>query len=371
MNEYTEPCQNQAIVITNPMIAANKSAEVTLSKFLRILQPHYGDLLVMGGNVTVEEDLRSGKIFSVDIRRAGNKYKRATDIFLCQWKLARYVYRYAQKGMPVYFWVADKMLLPYWAAKGKQADIRYFLYGNVLKEGKTGGFQRLSARLMVYMANHADSVCVESLGVLDEWAGLVRPKRLRRIHLYAHTEEGLQQRKKQNVVGMLCRLTEGKHVLESIEAFAKFHEQHPSYTMEVIGSGKQETACQEWIRKLDAQDYISMKGWIAHQDVPKHTAHWKYLLFPSDTEGMPNSVVEMMGQGIPAIASPVGGIRDLIRHGENGFLLQSTAPEPIACALCDAVAEDARYEEISLRAWQTIKQKMSIQQAQDNAKLEI
>ena len=49
---------SQAYIVTNPMIAANRSSEVTLSKFLRVIQPCYEKLVVIGGNLTVESDLK-------------------------------------------------------------------------------------------------------------------------------------------------------------------------------------------------------------------------------------------------------------------------------------------------------------------------
>ena len=62
---------------------------------------------------------------------------------------------------------------------------------------------------------------------------------------------------------------------------------------------------------MNAEDYIDMLGWVEHEKILQTTRKWQYLLFPSDTEGMPNSVLEMMGQGIPVIAAPVGGINDI------------------------------------------------------------
>lgn len=361
----------ECIVVTNPMIAANGSVQVTLSKFLRVLSPHYARMTVLGGNVTVEPGIAGVEVISLPIRRANSRPRRIWDIFANQLRLARLIRKHAVKGIPVYFWIADKQLLPFWAAKAKKADVRYFLYGNMAKEGRPGRLQTLSAKLAAHMANRADSVCVESPGVAAEWQGFLKDPHIRVIHLYTQLDTPPGTTEKKTVIGMLCRLTEGKHVLESIRAFSQFHESHPEYTMEIIGSGKQEDACRDLIDRLAAQDCIRMSGWIDHAQLPSRTAHWKYLLFPTDTEGMPNSVLEMMGQGIPAIASPAGGIRDLIRHGENGWLLERADETAIAQALEAVLTQDEIYPSMAQAAKAAVENGYSLEAAQENAKHQI
>lgn len=342
--------KKDVVIITNPMIAANRSAEVTISKFLRVIHPLFKTITIIGGNITVEPDVEDVKILSLPIFRAENKIKRALDIIGLQFKMTKLVRLNIRENQPVYFWIGDKMILPYFAAKKKGADIRYFVYGNVLKEGGICFFTRLSGRLIAYMANHADSVCVESLHVLKEWNGLIDNNNVRVIHLYTHVNESDVLPKRENIIGMLCRLTAGKHVVESILAFCQVHSQHPEYRMEIIGSGRQEQECRELIRSMNAEKYIKMIGWVEHDQIADKTKKWKYLLFPSDTEGMPNSVLEMMGQGIPAIASPVGGINDIISHGETGWLLNDLSVNGIKNSLLQAIEDVYCYNDMSKRA---------------------
>jgi hypothetical protein len=96
------PEAKNAYIITNPMIAANRSAEVTLSKFLRVIKPCYGKLTIIGGNLSVEADLKNVELISFDILRAGNKIKRALDILKVQLKMCKAVKRMIQK-MTLFF----------------------------------------------------------------------------------------------------------------------------------------------------------------------------------------------------------------------------------------------------------------------------
>ena len=291
---------------------------------------------------------------------------RIVNILLMQLRVMCMILSRVERKTPVYFWIADKMLFPFWAAKLKGADVRFFVYGNVMKEGKRGFFSDLSGRLIIHMANSADCVCIESPGVLKEWEPHIRNGNVRIIHLYSEIRSSVSE-KKENVIGMLCRLSEGKHVVEGIRAFARFHAAYPDYRLEIFGSGKLESACRNLIEELDMQAHIRLAGWVDHASLGEKTARWRYLLFPTDAEGMPNSVIEMMGQGVPAIASPVGGIRDLVVDGRNGYLLSEPTEEAIHCALLYAMAHEARYADMAEAAWDTVRAEYSLAGAQARA----
>lgn len=361
------PKAENAFVITNPMIAANKSAEVTLSKFLRVIEPCYEKLTVIGGNLSVEPDLSDVELVSFDILRAGNKIKRAFDIIRVQFKMCRAVKRLIKKNDPVFFWIGDKMILPYRAVKKMGAEINYFIYGNVAKEGNISKFTQLSSNLIQYMAEHAEYVCMESKSVVDEWAGLSAGK-IRVIHLYTDNIEMNPFENREKIIGMLCRLTAGKHVLESIEAFAKVHEKYPEWKLEIIGSGRQQQECEQLIRELNAGEYIKLLGWVDHNGIVEKSKKWKYLIFPTDTEGMPNGLLEMMARGIPAIASSVGGIKDLVRDRENGFVLKDCTTKTIADSLTEIICmNEESYKKCSEEAFNTVCKEYSFAGAQDNA----
>lgn len=356
--------KKEIIVVTNPMIAANRSAEVTLSKFLRVIKPSVESIQVIGGNLSVESDLNDIQLISFPIVRHPNKFKRMLSIIGVQLKMMGAIIRIGQKGQPAYFWIADKMILPYFAAKMKRMEVNYFIYGNVEKEGIQSRFTALSGKMIRYMASNADYVCMESPSVKSEWRGL-KAKNEKIIHLYTDVLEKPTFEHRQRVIGMVCRLTPGKHIVESIEAMQEVHKKYPEWKLEIIGSGKQQQECEERIKRLNAEAYVDMLGWVEHSDLQKYTQKWKYLLFPTDTEGMPNGLIEMMGCGIPAIASAVGGIADIIQDSKNGFILRDCTADAISKGIEKAVCTpENKYHDMSKMAYTTITDEFTLCAAQ-------
>lgn len=76
-------------------------------------------------------------------------------------------------------------------------------------------------------------------------------------------------------------------------------------------------------------------------DVFTPMARSDLFILPSRWEGMPMTIIEAMGTGLPVIASRVGGVPDMVTDGESGLLI-----EPTAEALAQAVEKLVRSEEL-------------------------
>ena len=227
---------------------------------------------------------------------------------------------------------------------------------------------KFSSRLIHYMASHADYLCMESDSVKKEWPEL-KHNSIRCIHLYTETGNFNPIEERKEVLGMVCRLTPGKHIIECIQAMVSIHETYSSWRLEIIGSGVQQYECEQEINKLGASGYISLLGWVEHKEVRSRVKTWSFLLYPTDMEGMPNGLLEMMGYGIPALVSYVGGIRDVVVDEKNGFVLSDNSKESIESGILRMIKmTNMDYERCSKEAYITIARKYSIDGARQNAR---
>lgn len=124
------------------------------------------------------------------------------------------------------------------------------------------------------------------------------------------------------VLGQLYR-PKGQHL--AIEAMASLAADFPQARLYIVGDHVIEEY-REYRGELDAlvakhglQDRVIFTGW--RTDALDILASSDIVLHPSLSEGFGRAVLEAMALGRPVVASKVGGLREIIRHGENGFLV--------------------------------------------------
>ena len=117
-----------------------------------------------------------------------------------------------------------------------------------------------------------------------------------------------------------CRLNAQKNLPMLVQAFSGVHRKYPEYTLEIYGKGELQSALQEQIRSLNAEDYILLKGFTP--DIHTIMAEASGFVLSSDYEGLSNSMLEALCIGVPCVCTdcPPGSAREFITSGENGFL---------------------------------------------------
>lgn len=74
---------------------------------------------------------------------------------------------------------------------------------------------------------------------------------------------------------------------------------------------------------------------VAELPIEKYDA----FIYTSDFDGLPNIILEMLGAGLPVIASDVGGIREAVIDGRTGRLVSGSSEDALVAAYVEAVAE--------------------------------
>lgn len=139
------------------------------------------------------------------------------------------------------------------------------------------------------------------------------------------------------------RLDENKNHAMLIHAFAKIAEEYPTVKLVIYGEGGLRASLTALVEEKGLSDRISLPGSVS--DVADCICKARIFTLTSNTEGMPNSIMEAMALGIPVIATdcPCGGPAALIENGVNGLLV----PVGDAFALADAfrrIFEDRDFE---------------------------
>jgi glycosyltransferase involved in cell wall biosynthesis len=121
------------------------------------------------------------------------------------------------------------------------------------------------------------------------------------------------------LVGAIGRLWPQKRVKDLIWAADLLKVIRDDVHLLVIGDGPQRSRLERFCSQVQIDDKVHFLGHRA--DVPRLLPHFDVLWLASAYEGLPNVVMEAMAAGVPPVASDISGNRDLIQHGESGYLV--------------------------------------------------
>lgn len=116
------------------------------------------------------------------------------------------------------------------------------------------------------------------------------------------------------------RFSEQKNHKGLLEAFQKIHTRYPMCVLQLLGSGEKEAEIKEYIENLELTQCVQMLG--EQSDVFSFLHNADIFLLPSNYEGMPMTVIEAMGTGLPIVATCVGGIPDMLVNGKSANLVE-------------------------------------------------
>ena len=146
------------------------------------------------------------------------------------------------------------------------------------------------------------------------------------------------------VVGYVGWLIPIKGVTYLVDAMAEVIQRHPTSLLVLVGKGdekgEEEIKLNKQVENLGIADSVRFLGW--RSDVNKIMGCFDIFVLPSLNEGMGRVLVEAMAAGLPIVASRVGGIPDLVKHGENGILVPPANAGALEQAISDLLSDKAR-----------------------------
>ena len=119
-----------------------------------------------------------------------------------------------------------------------------------------------------------------------------------------------------------------------LEAFAVVASEVPSVRLTVIGSGSCEAALKAQAKQAGVDRLVDFRGSMSHEQVTRYLDKLRGVAIASASryEGVPVSLMEAMVRGLPAVATSVGGVAELVDES-CGFLVESEDSSALAGAL--------------------------------------
>lgn len=124
-----------------------------------------------------------------------------------------------------------------------------------------------------------------------------------------------------NIV-MVSRFQAPKRQDLVLEAFALLST-NLNVTLTLVGDGPLKAAAEQQAIELGIAEHVHFAG--DQHDVSGYLMNASVFVLMSDFEGLPLSIIEAMAVGLPVIASDVGGVRELVESGYNGYTIRNDA----------------------------------------------
>lgn len=156
--------------------------------------------------------------------------------------------------------------------------------------------------------------------------------------------------KRKNVIVSVGRLEPVKNQKMLISAFKLVHELYPDYNLLIYGDGSLKQELDNLILDLGLNGNVKLMG-VSHQ-IFDDIKTAKIMAFTSNYEGFPNAVLEAMAMGLVVISTdcPIGGPRNIIKSGDNGYLIPVGDIDALKSKMIECISSPTEMGSISDQA---------------------
>ncbi|MEH6648965.1 MAG: TIGR04063 family PEP-CTERM/XrtA system glycosyltransferase [Motiliproteus sp.] len=230
---------------------------------------------------------------------------------------------------------------------------------------RKGGLRyRLTRAMESYVLKNADAVTCICQGLKDDIIERgVAPERITTIpnavdlnqfnQLTEKSQPLLDQYQLQDkqVIGFIGSFYEYEGLDILIQAFEKLTTKLPDLRLLLVGGGPQEASLQQLVHTLGLQDRIIFTGRVPHQQVSDYYSLVDALVYPRKSMRLtelvtPLKPMEAMAQAKLVLASDVGGHRELITPGDNGYLFSADSPDALAQAVSTLFDNPDQHQQV-------------------------
>jgi glycosyltransferase involved in cell wall biosynthesis len=161
---------------------------------------------------------------------------------------------------------------------------------------------------------------------------------------------------------VLCigRMVQDKGHMVLLEALARASEEGCELRLVLAGDGALRGRIERRIDELGLRDRVEITGWIPEAEIRRRLLESRALVLTSFAEGLPVVIMEAMALGRPVLSTLIAGIPELVRPGENGWLVPAGDVEAAAVALKEiAAASAARLDEMGAAGQALVRERHS------------
>jgi glycosyltransferase involved in cell wall biosynthesis len=168
-------------------------------------------------------------------------------------------------------------------------------------------------------------------------------------------------------VGWIGRMTGVKRTDDVLRAFRRLRDRGVDACLCMIGDGPDRPAVERRAHELGLMRDTLFLGY--QEEVAPFYAAFDAMILPSINEGTPVSAIEALAAGRPVVATRVGGVPDVVRDGEDGFLVEPGDVDALADRLARLAAEPELRERLGAAGRARVVPRYSVERLVDDIDL--
>lgn len=159
-----------------------------------------------------------------------------------------------------------------------------------------------------------------------------------------------------------------KGIYEILEACSELKERVSNFKVDLVGPIYCDKAeLEQFINRYQLENIVNVVGPIhSREELRAKYNGADVFLFPSHYEGFPMSLLEALACGIPSIGSDVGGIPDILDHGNCGLIIQPRDSKAISNALQHLLTDEQLRIGLKVKSRQRAVNEFSISSSVDS-----
>ena len=161
-------------------------------------------------------------------------------------------------------------------------------------------------------------------------------------------------------VGFLGWTNKEKGVFDALAAFERVLAREPRAVLRFAGGGRDHEALLAEVERRGLAKRVECLGWLPRDRVASFLETLDVLVLPSYAEGLPNALLEAMAVGVPVVATPVGGVTDLVGQSGGGILVNPGDVEALGNAITKLLGDGRIADEFGAKGQRFVRERHDI-----------
>ena len=159
------------------------------------------------------------------------------------------------------------------------------------------------------------------------------------------------------VIGIVGRLSDVKGHSYLIEAMRTIAGAFPHAQLLIVGEGKMQKELVNLVTRMGIEKNVFFVHSVLN--TARVLSIMDVFVMPSLKEGLGLALMEAMASGLAVVGSDIGGIKSLIRNGENGFLVKPQDSAALSCAIMELLKDPQMRQRFGSEARKSIQENFS------------